>query len=150
VPRAMHALAFVGLDARVQGYLGGGLAAWRSAGQPVAAVEQVTVALLRQQMANADAPQVLDVREATEWNAGHIDGAHLQSYRQLAPRIGDLPFAPDTRIAVICHSGSRSSTAASLLRRHGFTRVSNVTGGMVAWKAAGFPTVDAAGCRLDG
>lgn len=150
MPRAMHALAFVGLDRRVHGFLRGGIEAWRDAGRPTAAVDQATVEELRRRLATADAPRVLDVREAVEWNAGHIEGAHLQSYRQLEQRIGDLPFARDEPIAVVCHSGSRSSTAASMLRRHGFTRVSNVAGGMVAWQGAGFPMVDAAGCPLSG
>jgi hydroxyacylglutathione hydrolase len=148
MPRAMHALAFVGLDARVQGYLEGGLEAWRSAGRPTAAVDQISAGELHERLAEGDGPRVLDVREPAEWNAGHIEGAHPQSYRQLPQRIADLPFAIDTPVAVICHSGSRSSTAASMLRRHGFTRVSNVTGGMAAWQQAGFPMVDAAGCVL--
>jgi hydroxyacylglutathione hydrolase len=146
----MHALAFVGLDGRVRGYLQGGIEAWRSAGKPTVAVDQITVEQLRAQMARGDAPRVLDVREATEWNAGHIEGAHLQSYRQLEQRMADLPVERETPIAVICHSGARSSTASSVLRRHGFTRVSNVTGGMAAWKKAGFPIVDSAGCLLGG
>jgi hydroxyacylglutathione hydrolase len=150
MPRAMHALAFVGLDARVLGYLDGGVEAWQKSGRSTATVDQISVERLRDELANGGRMRVLDVREATEWNAGHIDGAHLQSYRQLERRIADLPFAPDAPIAVICHSGSRSSTAASMLRHHGFTRVANVTGGMVAWKKAGLPMVDAAGCRLGG
>lgn len=150
MPRAMHALAFVGLDARVRGYLQGGIEAWRKAGLPTSAVDQISVDELRGRLAEGDGLRVLDVREAAEWNAGHVEGAHLQSYRQLEQRIGELPFTRDTPVAVICHSGSRSSTAASMLRRHGFTRVANVTGGMATWKQAGFPMVDAAGCQLGG
>lgn len=150
MPRAMHALAFVGLDARVRGYLHGGIEAWRNAGLPTSAVEQISVEQLRERLAKGEGPRVLDVREAAEWNAGHIEDAHLQSYRQLVQRTGELPFTRETPVAVICHSGSRSSTAASMLRRHGFSRVANVTGGMAAWKQAGFPMVDAAGCPLGG
>jgi hydroxyacylglutathione hydrolase len=40
---------------------------------------------------------------------------------------------------VHCRSGYRSSIATSLLRRAGFSRVANLTGGFDAWKAAGFP-----------
>jgi hydroxyacylglutathione hydrolase len=88
------------------------------------------------------------VRETAEWNAGHIEGAHLQSYRQLAAAHDGPAVLARGAVAVVCHSGARSSTAASLLRKHGFTHVSNVTGGMVAWREAGLPVVDAAGCAL--
>jgi hydroxyacylglutathione hydrolase len=139
--RALRALAFLGLDARVKGMLRGGLDAWRAEGRAVAAVPQIAAPDLQAQLAAGRGPRVLDVRERVEWNAGHVKGAHLQSYRQLEQHIADLPFARDEPVAVICHSGARSSTAASLLRRHGFTDVSNVTGGMVAWRSAGLPTV---------
>jgi hydroxyacylglutathione hydrolase len=139
--RALRALAFLGLDARVKGMLRGGLDAWRAEGRAVAAVRQIAAPDLQAELTAGRGPRVLDVRERVEWNAGHVQGAHLQSYRQLEQHIADLPFARDEPVAVICHSGARSSTAASLLRRHGFTDVSNVTGGMVAWREAGLPTV---------
>ena len=136
---ALRALAFLGLDARVKGILQGGLDAWTAAGNPVATVPQISAQGLHSQRAAGRGPRVLDVREGAEWSAGHVEGAHLQSYRQLEQRLADLPFGRDDAVAVICHSGARSSTAASLLRRHGFTNVSNVTGGMVAWREAGLP-----------
>jgi hydroxyacylglutathione hydrolase len=138
-PRALRALAFLGLDARVRGILRGGLEAWTAEGRAVGTVRQIAAPDLQAQLATGAGPRVLDVRESAEWNAGHVAGAHLQSYRQLEQRMADLPFARDEPVAVICHSGARSSTAASLLRRHGFTDVSNVTGGMVAWREAGLP-----------
>lgn len=148
--RAMHALAFLGLDARVKGFLAGGLDAWTSSGRPTASVPQISAEELRQQLASGDAPRVLDVRERSEWNAAHIDGAHLQSVRLLPQRLAGLPFSRSTPIAVICHSGARSSIAASLLRHHGFSNVLNVTGGMAEWRDRGFPVVDAAGCAVGG
>jgi hydroxyacylglutathione hydrolase len=146
--RALRALAFLGLDARVKGVLQGGMGAWTAGGRPVATVAQVSAEALQAELAAGQGPRVLDVRETAEWNAGHIEGAHLQSYRQLAEHMTDLPFSREEPVAVVCHSGARSSTAASLLRKHGFTHVSNVTGGMVAWREAGLPVVDAAGCAL--
>jgi hydroxyacylglutathione hydrolase len=148
--RAMHALAFLGLDARVKGFLDGGLDAWTASGRATASVPQISVEELRQRLAAADAPRVLDVREPSEWNAFHIDGAHLQSVRLLSQRIAEVPFSRTEPIAVVCHSGARSSIASSVLRRHGYTNVVNVTGGMVAWRDRGFPVVDAAGCALGG
>ena len=148
--RAMHALAFLGLDARVRGFLEGGIDAWTQSGRPTMSVPQMSVEELRQRLASGDGPRVLDVREPSEWNAAHIEGAHLQSVRLLPQRIAELPFSTSDPIAVICHSGARSSIASSVLQRNGFTNVSNVTGGMVAWKDRGFPVVDAEGCAIGG
>ena len=45
-------------------------------------------------------------------------------------------------MAVVCGSGYRASIAASFLKREGYEDVTNVLGGMTAWKAAGLPTVN--------
>jgi len=147
--RAMHALAFLGLDARVRGFLEGGMDAWTASGRPTASVPQIPVEELRRQLESGEGLRVLDVRELSEWTGAHIDGAHLQSVRLLPQRIAELPFPRSTPVAVICHSGGRSSIAASVLRQHGFTSVANVDGGMVAWRKRGFPVVDASGCAIE-
>jgi hydroxyacylglutathione hydrolase len=149
MPRAMEALAFLGLDWRVKGFLAGGMPAWRGEGRDWQALPQIDVRALHQRLQGPEAPQVLDVREASEWNEAHIDGSHLQSYRQLAGHLGELPIALDTPVAVVCRSGTRSSTAASVMQRHGFSRVFNVTGGMEAWKKAGLPAVTPGTCGVD-
>jgi rhodanese-related sulfurtransferase len=135
---ALAALAFVGLDARAAGWLAGGMAAWEREGHPVARVPQITV-----QDAHARARRgevtVLDVRERGEYTAGHVPGARQASYKQVAALLPDLRLPPETPVAVVCHSGARSSTAASLLLRGGVGTVVNVTGGMVAWTEAGLP-----------
>jgi hydroxyacylglutathione hydrolase len=45
-------------------------------------------------------------------------------------------------VAVICGSGYRGSIAASFLKREGYQHVTNILGGMTAWKKAGLPTQD--------
>jgi hydroxyacylglutathione hydrolase len=47
----------------------------------------------------------------------------------------------DRHIAFICSSGNRSILAASLLEMRGFSQITNVTGGMTAWQAAGYPAI---------
>jgi hydroxyacylglutathione hydrolase len=116
--------------------------AWRAGERPVAALAQITVQDLFERRQRGHAAAVLDVREAAEWNAGHIEGAHLASYRRLAEQLDTLPFSRQDRVAVICHSGARSSTASSILQRHGYTGVENVIGGMQAWKAAKLPITE--------
>ena len=148
--RALHALAFVGLDARVEGCLNGGMPAWVAAGRPMAMLPQVTVHELHDRLGAGAGQQTLDVREAAEWRAGHIAGARHLTYKALAARIDALGFAPDDPIAVICEGGVRSSTACSMLEMRGYRNLANVAGGMTAWTAARLPTVVPSGSEADG
>jgi hydroxyacylglutathione hydrolase len=137
--RALHKLAFLGLDARVSGWVS--VDRWGQAGLamtvlPLIAPQDLSHALTEGRVS------VLDVRPASEWAAGHVQSAHHTTLDQLDRSVDALPFGHGTPITVVCAGGSASSTAASLLLRHGFTRVSNLEGGMTAWKVAGFPLVD--------
>jgi hydroxyacylglutathione hydrolase len=80
---------------------------------------------------------ILDVRQPNEWRAGHIEGAMYLSGAELPKRVSEIP--KDRPVAVICGSGYRSSVSASLLLREGHPDVTNVLGGMAAWKKAGLP-----------
>jgi hydroxyacylglutathione hydrolase len=80
---------------------------------------------------------ILDVRSDTEYREGHITGAHHIFYGDLADHLDELPRDQD--IVVQCASGVRSQIAASLLRKHDFTQVSNLRGGIEAWEKAGLP-----------
>ena len=88
---------------------------------------------------------VLDVRETSEWDAGHIDGAHYMNYKFLGDKLDQLAIKPTDNISVMCAAGMRASTACSILAMNGYTHINNVTGGMNAWTAAGLPMVDNAG-----
>ena len=78
-----------------------------------------------------EAPRVLDVRTAGEYESHHIEGALHIPLPGLPRRLGELH--KDDPLAVICGSGYRSSIAGSILRNAGFTRVQNVMGGMGAY-----------------
>ena len=77
---------------------------------------------------------VVDVREQSEWDAGHIAGAQLVPLSELEERAVELPLA--TRLLIVCHSGMRSLRATTFLRSRGVDAV-NVEGGMMAWAASG-------------
>lgn len=80
-------------------------------------------------------PVLVDVREKTEWDYGHIGGAIHVPLGQLGGRLNELdPKAPTV---VYCRSGGRSSRAASMLIKAGFADVRNLSGGMIAWELAG-------------
>jgi hydroxyacylglutathione hydrolase len=86
-----------------------------------------------------DSCYVLDVRTPSEWDEGHIDGAHHFDLSSLELSLNLLPFQQP--IAVVCKSGARASLAASLLKKNGFSEVMNLKGGIMAWKQAGLPLI---------
>ena len=87
--------------------------------------------------AAADDRVVLDVRNRSEWNEGHIPGAVHIPLAELVARVHELRTHVGRPIAVHCQGGSRSAVAASVLQAEGFTDVSNVEGGYAAWARAG-------------
>lgn len=139
VPEVVTHLLRVGFD-DVQGYLEGGLGDWETNGYDLGRLETISVHDLATRLKdNARRPFVLDVRTDSEWDGGHIDGAHHIHGGKLQERMGEVPR--DRPVAVICGSGYRASIASSFLKREGYQEVSNVLGGMSAWNAAGLPVV---------
>ena len=82
---------------------------------------------------------ILDVREQSEWEQGHIEGATLIPLGQLFQSSAELPT--DQTIVVVCRSGNRSAQGRDILETAGFTTVTSMTGGMNDWQAQGYPIV---------
>lgn len=147
---AIYKMGFVALDSQVVGFVEGGVEAWMAAGKPLQTVTQMDVFTLHHKL-QVNGLQVLDVRDKEEWDEGHIAGAHLLPYRHMVPQldnpaqIDQLPFSPEQSIALTCATGQRSSTAVSILLRHGYKKLYNVTGGMAAWEDAQLPMLDGEG-----
>jgi len=80
--------------------------------------------------------EVIDVRNSSEFEAGHLPGAHSFPLGRLAERVGDVPRG--RTLVVHCQAGSRAWPAVGLLRAHGFPVV-HLAGDYAAWKAAGRP-----------
>jgi glyoxylase-like metal-dependent hydrolase (beta-lactamase superfamily II)/rhodanese-related sulfurtransferase len=142
--RAAELAAAVGIT-RVAGYLHGGMTAWREEKRSVEAIERLTVDELHERWAaEPDGVQILDVREQTEWDAGHIPGAVHTPYHD----IDELPAGldGDRRVAVICGSGQRAAVGASLIQRHGASQALHVVeGGVPLWKRKGWEIEEPAG-----
>jgi sulfur dioxygenase len=83
--------------------------------------------------------QIVDVREPDEYHGplGHIHGTRLIPLGALAARTGEL--ARDRPVVAVCRSGARSAHASVLLQRAGFSDVANLAGGMLRWRAEGYP-----------
>ncbi|HSD71166.1 MAG TPA: rhodanese-like domain-containing protein [Thermoanaerobaculia bacterium] len=133
VREARTRLARVGIE-NVAGYLDGGILSWHDEGLPLATTEQIGVEELDARIREGTSGKIVDVRRPGEWQAGHIPGAMHVPLNALAGEAGALP--KDQPLAVICASGFRSSIATSVLEQQGFTKVTNVVGGMAAWRGA--------------
>jgi rhodanese-related sulfurtransferase len=104
-----------------------------------ARVEEVDVAAAAREAREPDA-LLVDVREESEWAAGHAAGAiHLGKgvlERDVEARVPDKA----TRLLLYCGGGYRSALAADNLQRMGYTNVASVAGGWRAWNEADLPT----------
>lgn len=135
LPDVMTRLRRVGLD-RVVGYLEGGVPAWTRAGFTTEHLSLLSATELRQRVQSGAPVQVLDVRTRTEFALAHIDNAVNIPLPELRTRQREL--SPQVPIAIVCSSGHRSSTAASLLKPIGLDTVAILAGGMQGYHAAGF------------
>lgn len=81
-------------------------------------------------------PLVLDVRQPEEYQQGHIIGAKLIPLGELRKHMKELPQGRE--IVCVCASGNRSKAAARVLVKEGFP-VSDLKGGMLAWRRAKLP-----------
>jgi hydroxyacylglutathione hydrolase len=120
----------VGLD-RIEGAIDGGFDAWRSAGLPVESIPQIDARELRARVQRRHPFTLLDVRTQKEFACGHVEGAMNIPVGEMQ-HVGALPRG--TPVATMCEGGYRSSLASSLLQRHGFRDITNVTGGMSAYR----------------
>lgn len=85
----------------------------------------------------ADGWRIIDVREAYEWDAGHIPMATHIPLGEFAVRIRSAVPDPATRILLHCQSGARSARAGQLLVQLGYTDVANLTASIDEWRAGG-------------
>lgn len=120
----------IGYDHLV-GELEGGLDSWVGSGRPAASIPLVGAADLGR-------ANVLDIRQRSEFTAGHIPGAHHLELGDVADHVEE---APTGRTVVMCGHGERAMGAASLLARAGRRDLAVLTGGPEEW-------VDATGRRL--
>jgi glyoxylase-like metal-dependent hydrolase (beta-lactamase superfamily II) len=111
---------------RIVGELAGGVDAWAADGAPLRTTRLVGPATV-------DTPVVVDVRQRSEHDVGHLPRAELIELGDLADHAADLPAGP---VTVMCGHGERAATGASLLERAGHTDVSILVGGTADWAAA--------------
>jgi len=131
-------LGRIGFD-HVRGYLEGGMEALAGRPDLVWPTERLSAPMVAEELAGANPPLVLDIRNPREWAAKHIDGSVNIPLNHLQERIGEVPRG--RRIAVHCAGGYRSSIAAGILHQYGITQLTEMAGGLAAWEAAQLPTI---------
>lgn len=90
---------------------------------------------------NRDKPLILDVRNADEFAAGHIQGAKHIPVTELAGRIKEIEKFKAKPILVHCQKGMRAKAACAILRGQQFTQIHNLQGGLDSWIEAKMPLV---------
>lgn len=95
-------------------------------------IKKIDVKTLQNKLENEEIT-LLDVRESSEYEGGHIEGAVNAPLSSLDAN--QLPYPKDEPIYVICRSGNRSAQAASQLQDAGYTEIYDVSGGMIAWQS---------------
>lgn len=92
---------------------------------------------------NKDNVQIVDVRGASEYEAGHVDAANNVFVGTLPNNLDKI--SKDKQVVIHCQAGDRSAIAYSILAKNGFKNVKNFSGGMSEWLAAQGKTV---GCKI--
>jgi hydroxyacylglutathione hydrolase len=86
-------------------------------------------------LAEKDEVQVVDVRNTTEFNAGHVKGADHVFVGTIEDNLDKI--SKDKQVVIHCQSGDRAAIAYSLLMKNGFNQIKNYSGGMKEWKESG-------------
>ncbi len=131
-------LGRIGLE-RITGYLDGGMAALGSRSDLIERTDRVTAGNLAETLESTSPPVVLDVRAESEWRDGHIRDSVNIPLPYLRERVAEVPR--ERAVTLHCLSGYRSSVAMSILEQEGFTKVTELVGGIAAWEASRLKTV---------
>ena len=117
---------------RIKGYLCGGIYDWQNKGMHLEQSGVETVDNLYEKLKEKKDVFLLDVRWIKEYKSGHIPHAVNIYIGELENRLNEIPS--NRPIISICSTGNRSGLGVSILKRHGYDNVSNLLGGMIAWK----------------
>ena len=136
--RAIRDLAMIGLD-RVTAWSDATVVVeWEAAGLPLGTIAKTDVSALAPRLARGEV-RVLDVRNLSEWSAGHLPGAIHIPLGRLSERLAEIPR--DKPLIIQCQSGGRSAIATSVLQHLGVSGATDLSGGFSAWKEQGHAVV---------
>ncbi|TFG31513.1 MBL fold metallo-hydrolase [Candidatus Thorarchaeota archaeon] len=128
-------LVRVGLD-NIIGFLRNGISGWLVKGLELETITRISIDALRQRITDKSI-QVLDIREPHEFDTEHVPGSQNLPLTQIG--LGNELSLEGGAHAIICPSGNRSTTAASLLKKLDVNDIVVPLEGIKGWKARGFP-----------
>lgn len=98
---------------------------------PIKGIRNISTAELKNELQDKN-KQFIDVRTPGEFKNNHIRGFKNIPLNLLARKANEL--AKDKELIVICQSGMRSKQASKMLKKLGFTKITNVKGGVSTWR----------------
>ena len=116
----------------------GAMLFWSYFGNRILGIKEVDH-IAAMQFINHKNALMLDVREQSEYAAGHVLNSKLIPLGKLKERLGELEKYRERPIVVICRSGQRSASACAFLGKQGFAQAYNLNGGIIAWQKASLP-----------
>tara|TARA_B100001964_G_scaffold51214_1_gene57820 strand:- start:2604 stop:2975 length:372 start_codon:yes stop_codon:yes gene_type:complete len=103
-------------------------------------IKETNVEEVKVQLDRGDKFLLVDVREESEWNKGHITNATYIGKGVIERDIERKVSNTETEIILYCGGGFRSALAADNLQKMGYSKVSSMDGGYSGWVKAGYPT----------
>ncbi len=114
------------------------MTSWRQENGEVQRIERVVLDDLAARIDEDPELQLLDVREKSEWAAGHIPGSAVAPWHDIRSMPDGVD--PEKPVAAVCASGQRAGTAVSLVQHYGGRQVIHVVeGGVPEWGRLGHP-----------
>ncbi len=126
----------IGLD-NIYGYVPS-TSVWTESGGELQKVNNISLSEAKELIQN-NGVQVVDLRGASEFNAGHIAKADHVFVGTLTDNLNKV--SKDKKVIIHCQAGDRSSIGYSILAKNGYTNVSNFSGGISEWVNKGEPVV---------
>ncbi|OGO91936.1 MAG: sulfurtransferase [Coxiella sp. RIFCSPHIGHO2_12_FULL_42_15] len=102
-------------------------------------ITQTTVSQVKKMLDNKEKFTFVDVREESEWEAGHLPHAIHLSKGVIERDIEKMIPDPNTKLVLYCGGGFRSALATDNIQKMGYKNVLSMDGGFSAWKEAGLP-----------
>ena len=138
VEEAITRLSRVGFDNTI-GYLKGGMEAWVEAGKEIDKIRSISATAFANEWKNTH-NRVFDVRKQGEYDAEHLEGAHLTPLDFLNNHLAEFP--KEDNFYIHCAGGYRSVIATSILKSRGYHNITDVSGGFDAIQKTELPRTD--------
>lgn len=101
---------------------------------PVKGLQNLNADQFKDRVSQKSKVLLVDVREPHEFKAGHIPSAVNIPLSQLNSRIKEI--SPKNEVLLYCRSGMRSKQAGKILKKHGYSNLAHLRGGITAWRGA--------------